>query len=70
MDPLATIEKPTKEQAIAALRDLKEPSMWVPGAAAVVLLALLGQSFLFCTGTVAATLYLNRLWGRLGKPQQ
>ena len=64
------VQKPTKEQAIAALYDMKEPSVWVPGMAAVIVLAIFGQSMLLCTGAVGITLYLNRLWSRLSKPTQ
>ena len=64
---LTRVRKLNKAVAAAAFRDLAEPGAWVPGAAAVVLLFLLGQSALFCALAVAVTLYLNRLWSRLGE---
>jgi hypothetical protein len=67
VNSLISIEKPTKATALAALADMKEPAVWVPGAGAVIVLFLLAQNVLFCAAAVGITLYLNRLWSRLGK---
>lgn len=65
--PLVPLKKPTKETALAALLDMKEPAVWVPGAGAILILFLLAQNVLFCAGAVFLTLYLSRLWSRFEK---
>jgi len=63
------VRKPTVESALDTLKEMKNPSVLIPGGISTVALFLLGTNILGAALAVFVSLFIHMLWNRLSVQQ-